>query len=219
MTERKVVLVDLDNVVYPWAEAMAHLVVMAGLSGSHPSELIQLYNNWNVWDDWGVPQGSFDFVWEKAIQDGMMWGVNEGMTAFPMPGSVKALWELSDREWHIHLVTHRLNKFRLHDEAVVNTAEWLRKFNIPYRSLTFTHDKHQIHGDVIIDDNPDNLIGHPAPKKILYPAPHNRDFAADPLENNVDGIIYLQDDPQLSPWTEITEMLGRGERDPSNSDH
>lgn len=207
MTERKTLLVDLDNVVYPWAEVMAHLTAIGGLSNSYPQDLMAAYKTWSIWDDWQIPKGGFDRVWEKGIETGQMWGVNGDMAAFPLPRSVQALWTLSDREWHIHIITHRLNKFRLHDKAVLNTAEWLKWANIPYRSLTFTENKHVVLGDVLIDDNPQNLIEHPAPVKILYPAPHNRDF-----EVGDTGIKTLFEGEGLYPWDEIVEYLGDGAR-------
>lgn len=185
---------------------MAHLVAREELATSMPPELMQLYKSWNVWDDWQVPEGGFNFLWEKAIQTGEMWGVSKSLTARPIEKSVRALWTLSDREWHIHLITHRLNKFRLHDQSVVNTAEWLKWANIPYRSLTFTEDKRSVMGDVFIDDNPNNLIDHPADVRILFPAPHNRDFEGHP------GIQVLLEGEGIYPWDEIVELLGDGVR-------
>lgn len=219
MTDRKTLLVDLDNVVYPWAEVMAVLVAKEGLTDRHPAELLQLYKSWSIWDDWQIPKGGFDFVWEKAISDKEMWGVgNEGarsITSHAIMRASTALWTLSDREWHIHLITHRLNKFRLHDQAVINTAEWLKQENIPYRSLTFTEDKNSVMGDVIIDDNPDNLLNHPAPVKILYPAQHNRQFQEEDAEP--EGIITLlrpdnDEGMEVHPWDEIVTVLGDGVR-------
>lgn len=207
MIDRKTVLVDLDNVVYPLVEVMAHLVVREGLASSFPEELIGLYKSWNLWDDWQIPKGAFDFVWEKAIADGEMWGVTPSVAPYPLARAARGLWTLSDNEWHIHLVTHRLNKTRLHDTAIRSTADWLKWANIPYRSLTFTEDKHALTGDVIIDDNPNNLIRHPAPTKILYPAPHNKDFNPDGY-----GITTLLEAEGVYPWDEIAEMLGDGVR-------
>lgn len=208
--DRKVVLVDLDNVVYPWAEVMAMLVTMEGLSNNMPAELIQLYKSWEVWEDWDIPESAFNRVWERAIISGDMWGVGDRIQARPIQRAAKALWKLSDQEWHIHLVTHRLNKFRLHDQVVKNTAEWLEWTNIPYRGLTFTEDKHSILGDAIVDDNPRNLAGHSAPIKLLYPAPHNR--AAWENDEIPGGIQVLFEDESLFPWDEVPLILGDGKK-------
>lgn len=209
MTERKTFLVDLDNVVYPFVEVMAHLVARDGLSPNmHPAELVHLYKSWELWDDWQVPKGGFDRIWERAIQTGEMWGVSETATAFPYSRAVRSLWEISDNEWGIHIVTSRLNKFRLHDDAVKNTAEWLQWANIPYRSLTFTSDKSSILGDAIIDDQPANLIDHPAPIKILYPSPHNANAGL----GDEQGITVLQEGEGVYPWDEVPALLGSGVR-------
>lgn len=197
--KRKTVLVDLDNVVYPWAAVMADLVARAkGPNNphqlSHRLNLLQRYQSWELWDDWDMTKGEFDWIWEEGIRNGAMWGTGE-----PLDGAVDGLWKLSDAEWHIHIVTHRLNKFRLHDQAVSNTVGWLADHRIPYRSLSFTEDKSSIMADAIIDDNPDNLVGHPAPVKILYPAPHNKAV-------NLTGVWKLTD----TPWKDIVRILGEG---------
>lgn len=202
--KRKTVLVDLDNVVYPFTEVMAHLVAREGLANSMPADLMKVYSSWHVWDDWQVSEGGFNHLWEKAIQSGEMWGVTETVAARPLEKAVQALWTLSDREWHIHLVTSRLNKFRLHDEAVTHTAEWLKWANIPYRSLTFTEDKSRILGDAIIDDKLDNLRNHPAPTKILFPAPHNTNELV-PAD-----VRTLLTGEGIYPWDEVVEVLGDG---------
>lgn len=206
--ERKTILVDIDNVLYPFTEVMAHLAAREGLANSMPADLIKVYSSWNLWDDWQIPKGGFDFLWEKAIESGEMWGVTDTVAARPIEKAAYALWQLSDAEWHIHLVTHRLNKFRLHDQAVISTAQWLKWANIPYRSLTFTKDKHALMGDVLVDDLPDNLIGHPAHRKILYPAPHNKDFSKEEYPD----IETLLTGEGIFPWDEIVERLGDGVR-------
>lgn len=161
---RPVVIVDLDNVVYPWTSMMAS--ELARLAGS----MVRMkdYVTWEVWNDWGIPKGLFDWVWEQSIRDRVMYA--EGV---PIAGAVEALWEISDMEYHIHIVTARLNKFRLHDQAVESTVKWLKEHAIPYRSLTFTEDKSLIMGHAIVDDNPRNIEASPAAVKILFPAPHN----------------------------------------------
>lgn len=209
---RKVLLVDLDNVVYPFIEVMALLCTMEGLVNNTPSELLQLYSQWAVWTDWGISESGFNRVWERGILSGDVWGLGERVTANPIHRAIKNLWDISENEWHIHLVTHRLNKFRLHDAAVANTAKWLEWANIPYRGLTFTKDKHSILGDAIIDDNPDNLEDHPAPLKILYPSPHNLGWREAHPKDYANIVAPLEGEG-IYPWDEITEKLGSGVRE------
>lgn len=187
------ILVDLDNVLYPFAKVMSD-VIWENTDTSHsPITLRKLYKTWNIWDDWDVPKGQFDWWWEKAIRDGDMYAKGK-----PIFNGVKAMWKLSDMGWHIHIVTSRLNKFRLHDQSVRATADWLAEYGIPYRSLTFTAEKYRILADVIVDDNPHNLNNHPAPEKFLFPAPHNGD------EQTPEGIVRLK---KQAPWDDLIERL------------
>lgn len=200
MSKRPIVLVDLDNVVYPFASVMASVISGSTEVNQSPESLMKLYKSFEIWDDWGIPKGVFDFLWERAIQQGYMWGTE--MKVSPISGAQTGLWKLSDAEWHVHIVTSRLNKFRLHDIAVQNTVKWLATWSIPYRSLSFTDDKSFIQGDVIIDDQINHLAEHPAPIKLLYPAPHNES-----LDRIPDGVQRLTSDPDLSPWDEIVDIL------------
>lgn len=201
--DRKTVLVDLDNCVYPFTEMMAQVISQATDTREEPETLTKLYKSWEIWEDWDIPKGQFDWWWEQAITAGQMWRKGPAID-----GAIRNLWKISDNEWSIHLCTSRLNKFRLHDRAVMSTVEWLADLGIPYRSLSFTEDKHAIKADAIIDDSPRNLLDHPAPLRILYPSPHNRKFA----EVDDTGIVKLLDNPAVTPWDEITELLGNGEK-------
>jgi 5'(3')-deoxyribonucleotidase len=190
---RPTIIIDLDNVLYPFSNMMAMVIAKYTDTEYNPMELAQLYNSWAIWEDWDIPKGQFDWWWERAIRDGAMY--TEG---FPIQGGVKAMWELSDMDWHIHIVTSRLNKFRLHDKAVASTVKWLAEFGIPYRSLSFTAEKDAIYADAIVDDRPENLINHPAPHKYLFPAPHNKDVRT-PSE-----IMRLEAE---YPWSDLLERL------------
>lgn len=216
MKDRKTVIVDLDNVVYPFVEVMAGIIAGNTDITSTGTELVQLYKSWNIWDDFGVPKGQFDWWWERGVKEGAVWGIEHRMVP-PIPGAARAMWELSDREWHIHIVTSRVNKFRLHDTAIINTTAWLKKHGIPYRSLSFTDDKHAIIADAIIDDSPAHLVGHNADIKILFPSPHNRQWAEENEGDHPDVHMPVADPTyQTSAWTEVLEILGHGLRDSDN---
>ena len=59
-------------------------------------------------------------------------------------------------------------------KQIENTLEWLKENEIYYDSICFTEKKHLILGDIIVDDNIDNLnICHEC-EKILIDAPYNR---------------------------------------------
>jgi len=65
--------------------------------------------------------------------------------ALPYPGAVGAMRRLYERH-HIHIVT---NQFPGNE---IYTLNWLSNWNIPYHDITFTGDKTQVIGDILLDD-------------------------------------------------------------------
>jgi len=168
MNKRPVILVDLDNVVYDWTRSMANWLYHNKATTTAPPRLMELYNQWAVWEDWGIPKGEFDRWWRLGIEEGAIYGKGP-----IIPGAREALWRLSDAEWHIHIATSRLTKFGLHDKVVQNTAQWLRENNIPYRDLSFVDDKTRIMADAIVDDKASNMDPRVHGRMFLFGAPHN----------------------------------------------
>lgn len=197
-TDRPVILVDLDNVVYDFVATMAHLLSDNGVVQETAETLVQLYRTWEVWDDWGISKGEFMRWWQKGIQGQHMYG-----KGLEVKDATASLWRLSDAEWHIHIVTDRLNHFGLHREVVASTSAWLHQLGIPYRSLTFTSDKHAIKTEAIVDDKPTNLINHPASSRFLFPSPHNLALRLDE-DRESDGFTILAAD---APWDDLIERL------------
>jgi len=197
-TPRPIILVDLDSVVYDWVHIAATIMYEVGVTDLHPRELLDLYRSWEVWEDWGIEKGAFFYWWKRAIEKGDMYGKGKDID-----GARNGLWSLSDAEWHIHIVTARLNMFGLHHSVVQNTAEWLMLAGIPYRSLSFTEDKHLIYGDAIIDDQAANLVDHPAPTRYLFPGNHNLKDRTGPLVDEGQYTVLDVDDP----WEQIVEEL------------
>lgn len=169
MAERKSILVDLDGVVYDWVHTMAWWLKNNGALTKPVQELIESYSTWEIWDDWGIPEGEFMRWWRLGIEEGVIY-----KKGYDIDGARRALWQLSDAEWDIHIATSRLTKFGLHDSIVENTAYWLRENNIPYRSLSFTDRKSEILADAIVDDNLINFGGAGHGVQFLFGAPHNR---------------------------------------------
>lgn len=186
--KRKVILVDLDNVVYDWAGTMAKWLAE---NGAVPSAewAMRLYSNWEVWDDWGIPKGEFLRWWRLGIEAGEVYAKGD-----VIGGARHALWILSDQEWDIHIATSRLTKFGLHDQIVINTANWLKDNNIPYRNIHFTDNKTAIKADAIIDDRADNMTPSMHVRTFLFPANHNQK-----------GFVRRID--QATAWKGIVETL------------
>ena len=198
----KTILVDLDGVCYPWVQQMATLLAYENQVDYNPDELIKLYNKWEVWENWGMSKNRFNWLWAQYIKDGRMYRgkVNKYVRFTALPGAIEGLWNLSDADWDIHIVTARLNKFRLHDQSILNTVKWLREEGLPYRKISFSDDKHAILGEAIVDDQAKNLIDHPAPMRFLFPAPHNMG------ERESNEYVTLD---AINPWDELVELLLR----------
>lgn len=184
---RPVILVDLDNVVYDWTRAIAEFLEINGAFRSRDlrarltervgeyvstednvTYAMQLYSQWAVWDDWGIPKGEFMRWWRLGVEQGWVYGLGP-----EIPGARRALWKLSDAEWHIHIATSRLTKFGLHDKIAENTARWLRDHNIPYRDLSLVSDKKRILADAIVDDKAENMNNYVHKRVFHFGAPHN----------------------------------------------
>ena len=185
-------LCDIDNVLYPWTLHMAH--ECTGIIGGDAHSLMASVRNWDVAQDWGMSEGLFNRIWDRSIEMGHMYRFFS-----PSAEALIALWRLSDAGWHIHLVTARLNRSKLHEKVIENTTGWLREFAVPFRSLSFVEDKSTVYGEVLVDDKPENLLDSPADAKFLFPAGHNLT-----RRENPDYTALDEDDP----WQHLLEVLG-----------
>lgn len=92
----------------------------------------------------------------------------------PIPGSIDTLQKIKEDGDQVLIVTatHPYT-VKLKFDAIIK-----RYFPfIPCEDMIITSRKQLIHGDILIDDAPHNLIGG-SYYKILITAPHNRDFDA-----------------------------------------
>ncbi len=72
----------------------------------------------------------------------------------PIPGAIKALKQLQD-DGHEIVICSATEV----PEAAKGKMIWLKKHLpfIPKDNIVFTHGKHHIHGDILIDDSPHNI--------------------------------------------------------------
>ena len=115
------------------------------------------------------------------------WGTVE-----PVPGAAEALQRLMKKGHDLYIVT------ATEYEHLYEKMQDLLFRYFPF--LTWSHviitsRKQMIRGDVLIDDGPHNLIGG-AYKKILFDAPHNRDFDAE-----ANGMVRVHD------WAEVERVI------------
>jgi len=188
--KRKTIIVDLDNVVYDWVNAISvWLLSNNAVNYTTAEEMNNDYRNWNVWEDWGMAKGDFMRWWRMGVEAEVIYA--RGLV---MPGAREALWTLSDAEWNIHIATNRLTKFGLHRTIAHNTTTWLYHANIPYRELSLVTNKHKIMAEAIVDDRKDNMKPSSHGKVFLFPANHNKDR-------------IVTDEEQYETWQEIVRDL------------
>ena len=197
----KTILVDLDCPVYPFIEHMAIMLVAHRFTPYDSMQLMDMYKTWNVWEDWGIPKGEFDMLWTKWVEDGTFYSgrVTDSKWLEPVPGARDALWELSDHDWKIHILTSRLNHPGHYEKTITSTMGWLQKTGIPFHGITFVEeDKSFIEADVIVDDKPEHLYESLCPERYLYPAKHNTNARNE-------GEFAVLD--RTNPWPDLVATL------------
>lgn len=177
---RPIINVDLDGVIYPFTDVLAASNELHGRFGPRrtdpltgvtllPNALPVGFNaalmntplggtyprpsEWNFWTQWGMTEGEWNMFFRRGVEYGTVW--SEGI---PYDGVVPFLWQLSDDEYHIRIVTKRLTHQFGHRKAINVTADWLDRYAIPYRSIAFLgddEDKSSYPAHCLIDDNPE----------------------------------------------------------------
>ena len=146
--DRPIINIDLDNVVSDFSAEI-------NLAGSEALQRpLDNHGQWDIAGQWGVSNGLYKRIFRQAVADWRIWRHSP-----VVPGAVEGLWELSDAEYYIRLVTHRLNHgfdFRV---AIENTVAWLDDNHVPYRSLAVIGDepKSNYKAEVLLDDAPHNI--------------------------------------------------------------
>lgn len=109
----------------------------------------------------------------------------------PMPGSQEVLQKFYDEGHQLYMVTAtNYHTVEAKMERIFELFPWL-----DWDHVIIAGNKQMIRGDVLIDDNPENLIGGDY-LRILYDRPHNRSF------RQTAGDIY-----RLYSWENIYDFL------------
>ena len=113
-------------------------------------------------------------------------------TVEPLPGAAETLQKLMEDGHDVYVVT------TTHPRCLWNKVQYCLNVNFPFinlKHLIVTGNKQMIRGDVLIDDNPDNLTGGEY-VQLLMTAPHNRSFDAE-----AHGMT------RVNNWDEIYDMI------------
>jgi 5'(3')-deoxyribonucleotidase len=122
-----------------------------------------------------------------------------------IPGMSDALWELSEKEIHIRIVTHRFLTHGDQDRAAVDTIAWLQhrrpdgRVRVPYRDLCFLGAKADASADLHLDDAPYQIESLRAAGEhvLVFDQVYNREL----------------DGPRAHGWGEVvTQVLAEREK-------
>lgn len=110
----------------------------------------------------------------------------------PKYGAVKYIRRLIEDGHEIYVVTASCPKTMMLKQTHV-----LKKYFpfIPHENIIMAHNKQMVIGDILIDDNPKNLIGGTY-KGILMTAPHNKQYP-----------VRLHGWNRVNSWDEIYELI------------
>jgi hypothetical protein len=121
-------LVDYDDVLYPWSTRAHELCVAAGITNG------KTVTQWHMWEDYGCESEVLWEVLRAGTLDGTLYDA-------PMiPGAIIQLHRLRNLGHRVHIVTAR--GFGEHGELIqAITRDQIRSENVPLDSLTFAKDK------------------------------------------------------------------------------
>lgn len=176
--DRFVLALDLDGVCAAYTPSLRPY--MAAL-GRHDAFDLPEPDEWNL-----VKAG-----WFSDLDDYMnthRYAVDHALfrTMEEIPGMSDALWQLSDAEIHIRIVTHRFLTHGDQGKAAADTITWLQtprpdgRVRIPYRDLCFLGTKSDASADMHIDDAPHQIeaLREAGQNVLIYDQPYNRHLQA-----------------------------------------
>lgn len=164
--------VDLDGVVHNFVDSLRHYVVSTGIRTAEQcavAEKMDFFKYWYNDKGEGIENEEFLDICHKGVDDGVVF-----YHGAPFPDARKALEDLRYYGHKVHIITDRT--FGSENRSHSLTREWLKKYDIPYDSLTFSADKTVVPTDIMIDDKIENVIDleNAGTYAFLYDRPWNR---------------------------------------------
>lgn len=147
-TDRKVVNVDLDGVVYPFTEVMRGEFAWRGWD---EAEEWPDPTSWNFHDTWPVSREDVVEVMHAGIMDNSVFRAGRAME-----GAAAGMAALRALGYTVRIVTAKtFDDVEVTRRARISTLRWLDDQEIPYDEIVFCgHDKTDYLADVVIDDKP-----------------------------------------------------------------
>ncbi len=158
-------LTDMDDVMedllVQWLELLKFL------QRNNPKYVHKTVNEITDWDIRKFfPMLTIDEVFEP-LNTPIIWDMIR-----PKDGAVQTLEYFNNRDdVDVRILTNS------HYSSIPYKRAFLKKYFpfIGWNQVIITAEKQFVNGDVLVDDNPNNLIGG-SYKGILFPAPHNKSF-------------------------------------------
>lgn len=168
--KRPIVNVDLDGCLFDFVGAFgAYAESVLGRKLPRPTI-------WDFWTEWDISKEDWKDLFQEAVSAGL-WLRQSALIL----GARKALQEISDREYHIRVLTTRLVHARGFGMAASDTVNWLEEAKIPYRSLAIIgpgDSKTNYEAHAIIDDyapQVEDFARIPGRIGIVFDQPWNQD--------------------------------------------
>lgn len=144
MTPTFDIILDVDDVLFPWSAHAHAAIVRAGMDNG------AVITRWDCHNDYGITSEEFWGVITRAYMDGML--MQE-----PYPGVIEEILLLQAAGHRVHIVTARGFEGAVAQIVRDETANWLLRYGIPHDSLTFTKNKASVPADYALDDNAGNV--------------------------------------------------------------
>src|ERR1017187_1409784 len=138
--------VDLDGVLYNFTASLADYIEhMTGVKYPSTPSCWEFYA-----EDWNMSLAEYFQWFEEGVDAGWIFAVGP-----PVWEAIQSLRILKEKGHTIHLITDR-NVGKL---AKVNTCSWLKIWNVPYDTLTFSNGNKSetVNVDIAIDDRPKHV--------------------------------------------------------------
>jgi 5'(3')-deoxyribonucleotidase len=190
-TDRFVLAVDLDGVCAAYTDSLRPYMAARGRRDafdlSEPEQFNLVEAGW--FSDFDDYMNTHRFAVERSFF----------RTMGEMPGMSDALWELSDAEIHIRIVTHRFLTHGDQNLAAVDTIAWLQhrrgdgRVRVPYRDLCFLGAKADASADMHLDDAPHQIesLRHAGEDVLVFDQRYNRHLPG----------------PRACGWSEVVERV------------
>lgn len=179
--------VDLDGVVADFIRGLRPIAAewLGKSVETLPLEVKYGFPEWNLEEF-----GGYDALHRYALKERDLF-----RHLPPVSDAPATLRKLSTVGLRIRIITHRLYIEWFHRQAIIQTVEWLERYDIPYWDICFMKQKSAVGANLYLEDNPNNI------KEL-------RDLGNDVIVV-VNSTNRHLPPPRAATWQEIEELVRR----------